>query len=320
LLHTWSLAVEEQYYIVFPIFLAIVARFLRNYLGLMVVVLALASFAFCVWATGYRPVYAFFLSPSRAWELLIGSVLALGLIPVIDNKPVLNALSLLGLGLILVAIFVFNADTPFPGWQAAIPCVGAGLLIYANGQADTIGARILSFKPFVWIGLISYSLYLWHWPIIVFAKYQAGGELSPAVLWGLIALSIVVAAASWKFVEQPFRRKTGAFANIRIFAPACFAGGLVLAGAGAAGHVTNGFPERWSPEVRRFASARQDINPRSRECHHRKPKDLASNPPCRFGPAEGPPKFIVWGDSHADAIMPAFTQLAERYKIPGWFA
>lgn len=320
LLHTWSLAVEEQYYIVFPVFLAVAAKVLRNHLGLMVVVFTIASFAFCVWATGYRPVYAFFLSPSRAWELLIGSVLALGVIPLIDNKQVLNALSVLGLGLILVAIFTFTADTSFPGWQAAVPCVGAGLLIYANGQTETIGGRILSFKPFVWIGLISYSLYLWHWPIIVFAKYHAGGELSHGALWGLIGLSIIVAALSWKFVEQPFRRKTGTFANIRIFAPACFAGGLVLAGAGAAGHVTNGFPERWSPEVRSFASAREDINPRSKECHHRKPKDLAANPPCRFGPEEGPPKFIVWGDSHADAAMPAFTQLAERFKVPGWFA
>ncbi len=320
LLHTWSLAVEEQYYIVFPLFLVIVAKFLRNYLGLSVVVITAASFAFCVWATDYRPVYAFFLSPSRAWELLIGSILALGVLPLIDNKQVLNALSVLGLGLILLAIFTFNADTSFPGWQAAIPCVGAGLLIYANGQTETIGGRILSFKPFVWIGLISYSLYLWHWPIIVFAKYHVGGELSPAMLWGLIGVSIAVAALSWKFVEQPFRRKTGLFAAIKVFAPACFAGGLVLTGMGAWGHMTNGFPERWSPEVRRFASAREDINPRSEECHHRKPTDLASNEPCRFGPAEGAPKFMVWGDSHADATMPAFTKLAERYKVPGWFA
>ena len=320
LLHTWSLAVEEQYYIVFPLFLAFVARFLRNYLGLLVIVCTLVSFAFCVWATGYRPVYAFFLSPSRAWELLIGSVLALGVIPLVSNRHVLNGLSVLGLGLILVAIFTFNADTDFPGWHAAVPCLGAALLIYANGQAETIGGRILSFKPFVWVGLISYSLYLWHWPLIVFAKYHVGGELPALALWALIALSFGAAWASWRWIEQPFRRKTGTFSNVRIFAPACLAAGVLLTGAGVSGHVTNGFPERWSPEVRRFASAREDINPRSKDCHHRKPEHLASSPPCRFGPDEGDPQFMVWGDSHADAIMPAFTALAERYKVPGWFA
>lgn len=320
LLHTWSLAVEEQYYIVFPLFLVIAAKIFRSYLSLSVVVITLLSFAFCVWATGYRPVYAFFLSPSRAWELLIGSMLALGLVPAIKDKTLLNALSVVGLGLILLAIFTFSANTPFPGWQAAVPCVGAALLIYANGQTETIGGRILSFKPFVWIGLISYSLYLWHWPLIVFAKYHVGGELEAPALWGLIALSFAAAAASWKWVEQPFRRKTGSFANIRVFAPACFAAGLVLTGAGVSGHITDGFPMRWSPEVLRFASARQDINPRSRGCHHRKPKELAAAPPCRFGPEEGAPKFMVWGDSHADAFMPAFTALAQHYKVPGWFA
>ena len=208
LLHTWSLAVEEQYYIVFPLLLAVAARFFKAYIGMFVILLLATSFVACVWATGYRPVYAFFLSPTRAWELLIGSVLAVGVLPVIDNRQMLNGLSVLGLGLVLGSIFLFSADTSFPGWQAAIPCIGAGLLIYVNGSGETIGARILSFKPFVWSGLISYSLYLWHWPLIVFAKYHSGGELPSAALWGLIGLSVVAAALSWKFIEQPFRQKT----------------------------------------------------------------------------------------------------------------
>jgi len=319
LLHTWSLAVEEQYYIVFPLLLAVAARFFKAHIGVFVVVLLAASFAACVWATGCRPVYAFFLSPTRAWELLIGSVLALGVLPVVGNRHLLNGLSILGLGLVLGSIFMFSADTDFPGWQAAIPCVGAGLLIYANGSGETAGVRILSFRPFVWIGLISYSLYLWHWPLIVVAKYYAGGELAAGVLWVLVGLSVVVAALSWKFVEQPFRQKTGLFSNIRVFAPACFAGGLLLTAGGLSGHFAEGFPGRWSPDVLQFAAAREHGNPDSERCHARDPEELLKNLPCPLGPA-GKPQFLLWGDSHADALMPAFKALAEKHQISGWFA
>lgn len=320
LLHTWSLAVEEQYYIVFPLLLALAAKFFRQHIGLFVVLLLLASFAACVWATGYRPVYAFFLSPTRAWELMIGSVLALGLIPAIKDRMALNVLSILGLSLVLASIFLFTADTSFPGWQAAIPCLGAALLIYANGQEETWGGKLLSLKPFVWIGLISYSLYLWHWPLIVFAKYAFGHELPAWGLWVLIALSMVMAALSWRFIEQPFRQKTGLFSNIRVFAPACFAGALVLTAAGLAGHYAGGFPGRWSPEVLAFAAAREDHNPDSGRCHARDPEELARNKPCVLGPEDGTPEFMLWGDSHADAVMPAFKDLAEEYKVTGWFA
>ncbi|MEM7429289.1 MAG: acyltransferase family protein [Pseudomonadota bacterium] len=320
LLHTWSLAVEEQFYIVFPVLLAIAAMGFRRFIGPFVVLLLVISFAACIWATDYRPVYAFFLSPTRAWELLMGSVLAIGLVPAIENRTVMNVLSVAGLALVLWAIFMFTADTGFPGWQAAIPCLGAALLIYANGSGETWGARLLSLKPFVWIGLISYSLYLWHWPLIVFAKYAWGEDMPHWGLWALIALSFVAAALSWRFVEQPFRRKTGHFSNIRIFAPACFASGLVLTSAGLAGHYAAGFPGRWSPEVLAFAAAREDYNPDSERCHARDPEELVRNKPCVLGPADGKPSFMVWGDSHADALMPAFKDLATKHGVSGWFA
>ncbi len=319
LLHTWSLAVEEQFYIVFPLLLAVAAKFFRQHIGLFVVVLLAVSFVICIWATGYRPVYAFFLSPTRAWELMLGSVLALGLIPAIENRSIMNLLSVLGLALVLWAIFMFTADTDFPGWQAAIPCLGATLLIYANESGETWGAKLLSLKPFVWIGLISYSLYLWHWPLIVFAKYAWGEELPHWGLWALIILSAVVAAISWKVVEQPFRRKTGLFGNIRVFAPVCFAGGLVLTAAGLSGHIADGFPGRWSPQVLAFAAAREDHNPDSARCHARDPEELERNKPCLMGPADKAPGFMVWGDSHADALMPAFKDLAVEHNVAGWF-
>ncbi|MCX7282513.1 MAG: acyltransferase, partial [Novosphingobium sp.] len=173
LLHCWSLAVEEQFYVVFPALLWVLARApARNRLA-AIATLASASFAIAVWKQADTDGFAFYLLPARAWEMLAGALLAL--LP--DQRPGrLNApFSLAGLGLICWAVATFDRTTVFPGASALIPVLGAVLLIrFAPG---TVVGRLLSVRPLVFVGLISYSLYLWHWPLIVFAEYAIEAPL-----------------------------------------------------------------------------------------------------------------------------------------------
>ena len=206
LLHTWSLAVEEQFYIVFPLLMLVIARFRRQWTGWILCTLLLVSFGLSIWQVESAPVAAFYLLPSRFWELLLGAVLALGLVPRSNSPIVAQALVLVGIILIGVAVFAYDEDTSFPGLSALVPCLGAALVIHGRAEDTPIG-RALSWPPLVFIGLISYSLYLWHWPVIVFQRTDAifAPETTGAVKVALVGASIGIAFLSWRFVERPFR-------------------------------------------------------------------------------------------------------------------
>lgn len=321
LLHTWSLAVEEQFYIVFPLLMAGVWALWRRALKPAVALFFLASFVGCVILTDMRQVYAFFLSPTRAWELALGSLIAMNVFPVIRSRGAREVISASGLGLIICAILTFDQSTPFPSYFALMPALGAGLLIYGGGYGDTITKRILSLKPFVLIGLVSYSLYLWHWPLIVFAKYQTGGHLSSLMVSGLILVSFVCAAFSWKFVEQPFRQKTGLFSHNKIFVPVICAACLAVFGFGYAGKATSGFPDRWPDDfLALMKKANQNID-KMYACGSYDEKDVKnSRSPCLFGEESKAPDFFVWGDSHSIALFPAFEAAAQKYGQTGAIA
>lgn len=203
LLHTWSLAIEEQFYIIFPAFLLFVAwaggRFLL-WLGSAF----LASLALSAWGTLRYPDAAFYLAPTRAWELLTGALLALGLVPAIADRRLREALGLAGISMILWAIFRFDHATIFPGVAALLPCLGAAFVIQSRGSAVN---RLLGLRPLVFVGLISYSLYLWHWPILVFARYQGYFLGTPAQTTWILAASFAAAILSWRFIEKPFRTR-----------------------------------------------------------------------------------------------------------------
>ena len=209
LLHTWSLAVEEQFYIIFPVFLMVSFRYFRNQMRRAVVFLAVASFVWSVIEVRHDPGAAFFVPMSRAWELLLGTILALGTIPIPSNRFVREVLGLGGLLAILGSVLFFNVNTPFPGARALYPCVGTSLIILTGGtDKSTLTSQLLSAKPLVFIGLISYSLYLWHWPLLVFSKIAVVQALGPLSIGGrflLTLIAIAVAAFSWRFVETPFR-------------------------------------------------------------------------------------------------------------------
>lgn len=318
LLHTWSLSVEEQYYIFFPLLMVLLTRYLRHW-RLMLFALLLVSFGLNVWMIKREPDAAFFLLPMRAWELLCGAMLAV--LPVTERKlapAVYQAVSLAGLAAVLIAIFAFTPSTPFPGWPALLPVLGATAMIWANGQTPTWVGRLLSARLLVGVGLISYSLYLWHWPVFVYANAASIDGMQPreALMW--VALSVALGWLSWRFVELPFREKRWLAGRKPVLVGGLVAM-LVVAGAGQVIREADGVPGRLSGQAMQYAQAR-DWKMGQMDCLlQRGSPDLSKV--CRFGADENtPPVQLVWGDSHAAALLPAIKADAQRFAIPVWLA
>lgn len=263
LLHTWSLAVEEQFYIFLPLFLMAIRKFSVSKQRVLVLAVALLSFSVSVWGAFHSPASTFYLSHTRAWELMLGTLIALNVFPSFSNAIVRNAASMVGIILILVAAFFFSKTTPFPGLSAALPCMGAALIIAAGRGGQSLVGRALALSPMVFIGMISYSLYLWHWPLIVFQGVSgifAQGIWPKAAKFVVLCVSFVVATLSWKFVEQPFRDRHGKFPRPVLFR---FAGAaaFVIVAFGAAALATRGFPSRYPSEAVRVASFLENADP-----------------------------------------------------------
>ncbi|CAG2132474.1 hypothetical protein LMG26411_00624 [Cupriavidus numazuensis] len=214
LLHTWSLSVEEQFYVAFPLLMYALRK--RTHRSRVAVIsgVALASFAWAVWLVDVDASAAFYLVPSRAWELMLGSLLAVGAIPIIRSRWVVELLGVLGLALIAASILLISQKTPFPGLAAVPPCLGAALLIYAGSAFRTRATAILESPIFRFVGLISYSLYLWHWPIWVFF---CDAFRIPTIKQriALLVLCGVVAWLSYLLIEKPFRRSAQGGGNRR---------------------------------------------------------------------------------------------------------
>ncbi len=211
LLHTWSLSVEEQFYLVYPPLLAVLARRSVRLAAAVLGLLALASLLASAWATRAAPMTAFYLTPFRFWELMLGGLIPLFGLAAPRSRAASETLAWGGLGLIAAAVFGYTLETPFPGLAALPPCLGAAAVILScERPGSNAAARLLSLPAATALGRISYSLYLWHWPVIVFAGHwlfrRPTGIETPA----LIALSLALAAASYRFVEQPFRHGRGA--------------------------------------------------------------------------------------------------------------
>ena len=197
LLHTWSLAVEEQFYIIYPLFLFVVRRYLSRRYFLSLFPVFVLSLAFCIWSVSVHRSTAFFLGPARAWELLLGGLLAIPLIPPLLHRVMANVLGFLGLALLVYSFVRLSGALPFPGVNALYPTLGAALIIYSGTASGTIVARGLSAKPIVFVGLISYSLYLWHWIIFIFVKVYLVRPLTHREVAAEIAVCIFIASFSW---------------------------------------------------------------------------------------------------------------------------
>jgi peptidoglycan/LPS O-acetylase OafA/YrhL len=207
LLHTWSLSVEEQFYVVFPAAIYLIRKFSNEAQVRMLCAAALASFLLSAWMVFSNSAAAFFLLQYRAWELLIGSLLAVKAIPTLPRQWLAELVGIGGLVLIVISVLFISKDTPFPGLAALAPCLGAAAVIHSGEAHTTLVSRALGALPFRFTGLISYSLYLWHWPLIVFYRLFVVSDPSRIERLALLAICIIAATISWKFIERPFRKK-----------------------------------------------------------------------------------------------------------------
>lgn len=251
LLHTWSLGVEEQFYIFFPLLLLLAHRLAKPLLAVFIGVLFLISLVLSVIYIDTSPDAVFYLLPHRAWELLAGSLLAIVSLPVLRNSCSNTLLAFTGLLLIIWPVLAYSEETQFPGLAALLPVAGTFLIIY-TGKSETAIHRFLALKPLVFTGLISYSLYLWHWPFIVFSRYYSASPLSTAQLLFLMSAMFIVSAISWRYIEQPFRGREIVSSRKLVFV---MSGITVMAAIflGYAGITSNGFPERLDDTQQKYA-------------------------------------------------------------------
>ena len=304
LLMTWSLGVEEQFYICFPIVLVLLLRLWRPRVFLVLGVLSAASLALSVWAVRHAPTGAFYLLPARAWELGAGILLVLRLPPRVG--PMLaDGLGLVGLALILGPIFGYTTHTPFPGLTAVPPVLGAVLLIAV--PQSRVNRIVLAAPPMVLLGLISYSWYLWHWPLLAFARISTVHELGPALGAAIAVLSAVAGYLSWRFIERPFRRGPAPAAIVVRRAAAVL---VLLATPAVVVMMAHGWPQRFDPALSRLESQTQRLvtDPCLGTYGAREPDQ---SPVC-MPPDDGRPAVAVLGDSHAAALAPGLRAAADR--------
>lgn len=316
LLHIWSLAVEEQFYIFIPLLLLFLTRYLQPKLTLTLLGITLASFALNLYNLNHDSSGAFYLAHMRAWELLIGSLLAIKVMPKITNLYIHNLLGLLGLAMLATPIFLYTNATPFPGIAAVIPTLGTALIIYSGVENKTFTRHILSFEPLVFIGQISYSLYLWHWPMIVFAKYYTIIELKSLEIAIVLLAIFILSVLSWQFIEKPIREKIF-FKDHRIFT---YAGIVMILSitVGVIIYLKQGFPGRFSSRQADIVDT--EIEKKWRKCD----LDINNLPAqlelCAIGEETNTPSFLLWGDSHAGVLAPSVQISASQAGKTGLIA
>ena len=311
LLHTWSLSVEEQFYLVWPATLSFLLFKTPKWFPLVFLVVAgTASLFFTeVWLNS-DPSGAFYLAPFRVIEFAIGAVLVWAVDHQPESKLVLEPLVLAGLALILYPILAFDESTRFPGLNALIPCIGTALIIYA-GTARYTG-KILNNRILVGIGLISYSLYLIHWPIIVFYSYHKSLKLDDLEKAAILVLSLAAATLMFRYVEMPFRHDRHKVRSSRAFGFASFVSALLLSLVAASVWAGSGWP--WRMEVAR------DLLSQETPSDYRK---------ARFGGiectilrcqlrTENTQKIYVVGDSHANAYLEGMTVHMKEHSVIFW--
>ncbi len=312
LLHTWSLAVEEQFYIILPLLLLVLARVTRQRTMHVLLALTAMSFVISVWAVAEKPNAAFYLLPTRFWELMAGALLALGALPAVTSRRVASCTASIGVILIAVSIFSFSSATAFPGAHALLPVLGTVLIIHAGiFTRDSGVARALSLPPVVFVGMVSYSFYLWHWPVLTFARIWRGEVLGSSETALLVGVSFVLAVLSWRFVETPFRERRVAAAPRPLFGAAALAMTVTLV-FGVVAHISQGWTQRHDGYVPPLIAGLERM--KLGVCFltdTQRPDAWAGDESCRHGPS-GAPLVIVWGDSFAAHLMPGLMDEAPR--------
>jgi peptidoglycan/LPS O-acetylase OafA/YrhL len=321
LLHTWSLSVEEQFYFAFPILLIFLFRYFRKHLIPALFALALVFLAISQSTVG--EVKSYFLLSSRAHELLIGALtFFLSQKFPIASRTAASLLATLGMGAMLASMFLISRGVPFPGVNSLYPCIGAALVIYA-GRIDNAVTPLLKNKLMVSIGLISYSLYLWHWPIFSFLRYRRI-EITPEVGMAAVALSFLLAFLTWKFVENPVRhsrRIDFKRAFLQFYVPPA----VLCISVGAYSYLTEGAPKRFPDDTRELISSYSYARDLTRSCSiraedYKKVSFDYLQDHCAFGDlGRQKAEVLLMGDSHADHFKPFVEQFAGNANLKAVF-
>lgn len=315
LLHTWSLAIEEQFYLLFPVLLLSARRLGARGVRIALAIATLLSLLYSAWAVSADPAMAFYSPASRAWEFLAGSLLASGVIKTPARRDIGDVAAVVGSALLGFSIWRFRAETAFPGLNALAPVLGTVLLLQGSAAPASRAARLLSLRPLEAVGVISYSLYLWHWPLIVFgAYYVLDDHLLGIVRAAMAGLAFPIAWASWRYIEQPFRAPRLLLSRGALFICAA-AASIALAGYGALIHAGEGFPWRFSPPIQRLSDRGEAPD---YGCTGQPIESLPTTSGCRIGDPAVAPSFVLWGDSHAAVYAPALRRLAQAHGVSGY--
>jgi peptidoglycan/LPS O-acetylase OafA/YrhL len=339
LLHYWSLALEEQFYLFLPLAIALIARFTRKPLRWVVWLLALgslASFAMCILITMQWQPLAFFLLPTRAFELGLGGLAAIWVRHRLAHSHVGSprwapVVGILGLIAVAGSAVLINDQMPFPGWRAAIPVTGTAAVLVAGAFHQGLLQKVLSWRPFTWVGDISYSFYLWHWPFLVIPAVALERDLSAVARAALVVGSLLAAAITYRFVEDPVRRWRPAARHPRLTYATAIA---VTAISVLACNVSGRLPEldAGKPVAASAGGPVADIKPASYIPTNVEPtladagvdgsKSLLDGclipftesvpRPCSYGP-KGGPTVVLWGDSHAESWSGTLEKLADEH-------
>jgi peptidoglycan/LPS O-acetylase OafA/YrhL len=323
LLHTWSLSVEFQIYIIFPFIIA----FSYRRFGINAVVVALALIAgVSFWhnismIAASKTRNAFFYLEGRAWEFLIGGILAAVLMSSAHDKIckvpriLWGLLSIFGLALILWAAMSYSKYTIFPGMGALIPSLGAAAIILGNSMGVCFVGRLLSIRYVVFIGTISYSLYLWHWPIFSFSRYIALNPLMSSDFIVLIVVCTLISILSWRLIEIPFRDRKKI--PLRALAVYGIAYAVAMASYWQVSALSDGMRFRVPAAVIGYTDGARDRNPLTSSCSGISIQRISQKDYCFVGASREGARFILWGDSHADSLHPLFGELSRKTGVSG---
>jgi len=316
LLHCWSLAVEEQFYLTYPLFLLLLHRYGRRHLGKALLAVTVASFALNVAFVGRHPRVSFYLLPTRAWELALGAMLPL-IQPWFHSRAWARQLaSLAGLAAIAAGVLLYSPVIPFPGTFALLPTLGAAALLLAGTSGGSFGSRALSLAPLVYIGRISYSLYLVHWPVRVLIAERIP-EYSLGYRWLSLGISFALAALLFHCVEDPVRRQR-LFPGAKRFVVAYASGFAVVMSLAFSAHASAGWSFRFDPAALRIANVENDRDAAARKREYDGSGWRARLDDFRVGALHAKPEWFVFGDSHAWALASAFSRFLEGRGQAGY--
>jgi len=311
LLHTWSLSVEEQFYVFFPVFLLFLNRFKHSIILLAVLVITLISLALADYAVTHHSTANFYLLPTRIWELGIGALLSISSAHWIKTNYLTAQIgSILGIIGIVFSIFYFDNTTPFPSRWALIPVLSTALII-AFAKPENFVGKLLSQKAIVGIGLISYSTYLWHQPLFAFTRIRMENAPTTGMYLALIILALFLGYITWRLIETPFRNKKKVsrkqiFSNAAIFIS-------FLIGVSLIGHFKSGIFNEKQAIAAEKQVWRKDYNPRAPECHGDSNFYIDPEKACTYNP-KLKTRFAIWGDSHALGLAHILAASLKKHK------